>query len=50
MRIQGEAPAGGLEAVPLLLSGAGFGARLPAQLMSIFASLGMTLLTLGSVS
>ena len=50
MRIQSEAPVGGLEAVPLLLSGTGFGTQLPAQLMSIFASLGMTLLTLGSVS
>ena len=50
MRIQGEASAGGLEAVPLLLSGAGFGTQLPTQLVSIFASLGMTLLTLSSVS
>jgi hypothetical protein len=48
MTLRNESPlrAGGLETLPVLLSGTAFGPRLPEQLLSIAASLGMTLLTL----
>lgn len=41
-----HAPAVRLEMVPVMLSGSGLGSGLPGQLLSIAASLGMTLLTL----
>jgi hypothetical protein len=46
MRSGKEAAFAGLETVPLLLNGSGFGPRLPEQLLALAASLGMTLLTL----
>ena len=41
-----HAPAVRLETVPLMLNATGLGSGLPGQLLSIAASLGMTLLTL----
>jgi hypothetical protein len=49
MTMMNKAPqrfGGGLETVPLLLSGGSLGSRLSEQLIAIAASLGMTLLTL----
>jgi hypothetical protein len=47
LRNEAPAPAGvRLETVPMMLSGQAFGNGLPGQLISIVASLGMTLLTL----